>query len=303
MRNILLPFLSFVLAISACLLSGCKRQETAQEAQTDSINVVENWKLGIAFWTFHSFSLPDALAKIDSAGIEYVEAVTFFRSGPELKDSLIGQLSPAGIEKVKSMLAAHNLTVESMYIGGDKTLKSWDDQFKIARTLGAKFVTTEPPLDMLDEIDSLAGAYSMKVAIHEHWKGVSKYWHPDSVLAAIQGHPNFGACADLGHWPKSGVDPLEAVKKLDGHIIAIHLKDIAEYNNTKIQDVPVGTGVVDFPAIFAELKRQNFEGPLYIERDAEDKPSNLPSVIKTVEYYNEEVGKLKGVKIKVKSEK
>jgi len=33
--------------------------------------------------------------------------------------------------------------------------------------------------------------------------------------------------------------------------------DVAEYNNIKIQDVPVGTGVVNFPAVFKELKRQN----------------------------------------------
>lgn len=181
-----------------------------------------------------------------------------------------------------------------MYIGGDETVESWKKQFDKAKELGAKFVTAEPPITLWDEIDSLAGVYGMKVAIHEHWKGVSAYWHPDSVLAAIKDHPNFGACADTGHWPKSGVDPVEAVKKLEGHIIALHLKDIAEFNNDKIQDVPVGTGVVDFPAIFAELKRQNFTGPIYIERDAEDKPSNLPSVFQTIKYYNEQVGKLEG---------
>ncbi|MEO8474988.1 MAG: sugar phosphate isomerase/epimerase family protein, partial [Chryseolinea sp.] len=257
------------------------------------VDVASSWKLGVAFWTFHAFSLPEALNKIDSAGIDYIEAVTFFKSGAELKDSLIGDLSPAGIEKVKAMLASHRLTVESMYIDGGTTVDSWVRQFEMAKTMGAKFVTTEPPLKMWDELDSLAGVYGMKVAIHEHWKGVSKYWHPDSVLAAIKGHPNFGACADLGHWPKSGVDPLEAVKTLEGHIISVHLKDIAEMNNPKLMDVPAGTGIVDFPAIFAELKRQKFNGPIYIERDAEDKPSNLPSVIKTVEYFNTEVAKLK----------
>ncbi len=282
-----------LMVMTILFLSACRTEKPAPGVSADSLDVNRDWKLGVAFWTFHTFTLPDALAKIDSAGVDYIEAVTFFRSGAELKDSLIGQLSPSGIDKVKRMIADHNLTVGSMYIGGDQTIASWKKEFEIAKTLGAKFVTTEPPLNMLDEIDSLAGAYGMKVAIHEHWKGVSKYWSPDSVLAAIQGHPNFGACADLGHWPKSGVNPVDAVKKLDGHIIALHLKDIAEFNNTKIVDVPVGTGVVDFPAVFAELKRQNFKGPIYIERDAEEKPSNLPSVLKTVEYYNSEIAKLK----------
>ena len=179
------------------------------------------------------------------------------------------------------------------YIVGDSTIQSWKKQFEIAQRFGVKYVTTEPPLHLWDEIDSLAGAFGIKVAIHEHWKCVSHYWTPDTVLLAIQGHPNFGACADLGHWPKSGIDPVEAVKKLSGHIFTVHLKDIKAFNDPTLKDVPVGTGVVNFPAVFAELKKQHFSGYIFIERDAEDLPSNLPSVLQTVKYYNEQVSKLK----------
>jgi hypothetical protein len=48
----------------------------------------------------------------------------------------------------------------------------------LQREFGVAFVTTEPPLNMWNSIDSLAGAYNIKVAIHEHWKGVSHYWNP-----------------------------------------------------------------------------------------------------------------------------
>lgn len=292
MKTNLIIVLSIV-CLTILFSCGGKKAETETAATSAStVDVANDWKLGIAFWTFHTFSLPEALDRIDSSGLDIVEAPTFFKSGVALKDSLIGDLSPAGLEQVKALFKKHNIVIESMYIGGDKTVESWKRQFDVAKELGAKFVTAEPQLELWDEIDSLAGLYGMKVAIHEHWKGVSKYWHPDSVLAAIKDHPNFGACADLGHWPKSGVDPTEAVKKLEGHIIALHLKDIAEFNNPKIQDVPVGMGVVDFPAVFAELKRQNFKGPIYIERDAEDKPDNLPSVFQTITYYNEEIRKL-----------
>jgi sugar phosphate isomerase/epimerase len=119
------------------------------------------------------------------------------------------------------------------------------------------------------------------------------YWHPDTVLLAIQGHPNFGACADLGHWPKSGIDPVDGVNKLQGHIIAIHLKDIAAFNDPTLKDVPVGTGVVNFPVVFQSLKDHNFRGAIYIERDAEDLPSNLPSVMNTIDYYNKQIPLLK----------
>jgi len=278
-KHLLLPALLYAFSYSA--------------VQSQAVNPKKDWSLGIAMYTFHTVAYPEALAKVDSAGIKMIEAMTFHQAGAALKDSAISKLSPFGIAKLKKLAIDRGIKIESVYIGGGKTIDSWKKEFEIAKALGARFVTSEPPVNMWDTIDSLAGVYGMKVAIHEHWKGVSAYWHPDSVLAAIKNHPNFGACADLGHWPKSGIDPVDGVKKLSGHIIAIHLKDIAAFNDPKLKDVTVGTGVVNFPSVFVELKKQGFKGPVYIEKDVENLPSNLPSVIETVKYYNKEVGKLK----------
>jgi len=184
------------------------------------------------------------------------------------------------------------LQMKSIYVFGGKTIASWKSGFELAKRLKVEFITAEPQKELWDSIDSLAGIYHIKVAIHNHWKGMSIYWHPDSVLAAIKGHPNFGACPDLGHWPKSGIDAVYGLKKLQGHILAIHLKDADELNNTKANDVNLGKGVVNFKAAFDELKRQNYKGYIYIERDADYRPSNLPSVIEEIGYYNQLVSKL-----------
>jgi sugar phosphate isomerase/epimerase len=257
------------------------------------INPVTDWKFGIALWTFHTFSFSEGLDKVDSSGLKYIEPNNFTKTLPELNDSSLQQLSPAGIQKLKSLIEQRGLLCKSIYVGGGKDVAGWKKQFEIAKQLGVEIITTEPELNMWDSIDSLAGIYKIKIAIHEHWKGTSHYWNPDTTLLALKNHPNFGVCADLGHWPKSGINPLDAVKKLSGHILAIHLKDIAAYNDPKLVDVPVGTGIIDFPAIFSELKKQNFKGYIYIERDATDQPSNLPSVIQTIKYYNEQVVKIK----------
>ncbi|MBC7508309.1 MAG: sugar phosphate isomerase/epimerase [Ferruginibacter sp.] len=294
MKKTILPFLLLAIFFAACNNAAQKTAAETDSASTSSaVDPARDWKFGIALWTFHTVNFPESLDKVDSAGLSYIEPNTFHKAGPALKDTLVGQLSADGIDKLKALISKKGLKVESIYVNGDSTLQSWKKQFDIAKQLGVIFVTTEPPLNMWDSIDSLAGAYGIKVAIHEHWKGMSHYWNPDTVLLAIKNHPNFGACADLGHWPKSGINPVEGIKKLSGHIIAIHLKDIAAFNDPTLKDVPAGTGVVDFPAIFAELKKQNFKGHIYIERDAEDLPSNLPSVIKTVKYYNDQLSKLK----------
>lgn len=280
--------LLLILLISKSIATFGQAGSTLKARRTPS-----EWKFGVALWTFHTVNFQDALAKVDSAGITYIEPNTFHKVGPALKDSAINQLSPGGIANLRKLIDQRRLQAESVYIVGDKTITSWKKQFDIAKGLGVKFVTAEPPINLWDEIDSLAGIYGMKVAIHEHWRGVSQYWHPDSVLAALKNHPNFGACADLGHWPKSGINPVDALKKLKGHIIGVHLKDIAAYNDPSLKDVPVGTGIIDFAAVFEELKRQKFSGPIYVERDAEDKPSNLTSVLETKKYYYEQLKRLK----------
>jgi len=284
----------------ASLFAACNNSQQSNNATNDStaatastVDPSKDWKFGVALWTFHDVDFPQALDRVDSAGLKYIEPNTFTKAGAELKDSIIMSLSPAGIEKLKAMIAQKGLTCESIYIAGDTSIKSWVRQFDIAKQFGVQFVTTEPPLNMWNQIDSLAGAYGIKVAIHEHWKGFSHYWDTDTTLMALKDHPNFYVCADLGHWPKSGVDPLDAVKKLSGHIIAVHFKDIAAYNDPKLKDVVTGTGVVKFPEIFAELKKQNFNGHIYIERDSIEPMGNVASVVQEVKYYNDQVSKLK----------
>lgn len=276
-------FLAALLVISTNLFAQNKKKVAGASDP-------KNWKLGVALYTFNPFPFPEQLAKADSAGLKFVEGYTFGKGGAELKDSLIMNLSSAGIEKLNRQVKDMGLRMESIYLVGGKTIDKWTREFELAKKLNVIYVTAEPPIDLWDSVDSLAGVYGMKVALHNHWKGTSAYWHPDSVLAALKNHPNFRVCADIGHWPKSGINPVEGLKKLEGHLIALHLKDIAAYNDPKLKDVPVGTGVIDFPAVFKELKRQNFSGHIIIERDAQDKPSNLPSVIQTVRYYNEQLG-------------
>lgn len=275
------------LVIVTAIFSACGSNKTASNETNVIGDSSKDLTLGVALWTFHNVDFPTSLKMADSAGLKLVEPNTFHSAGKELNDTLLGQLSPAGIEKLKSYADQLKIKIGSIYLGGGKTIQDWKNDFEKAKQFGVRYVTAEPPVDMWDSIDSLAGVYGMMVAIHEHWKGVSAYWHPDSVLAAIKGHKNFGACADLGHYPKSGINSLDAVKKLEGHIIGVHLKDIAAMNNPRLVDVRVGTGIVQFPEIFQELKRQKFDGYIYIERDSIETPSNVASVIETVKYFNE----------------
>ncbi len=254
-------------------------------AQNKTTKETVGWKLGLALYSYNASSLPEELAFAKKSGVKSIEGFSFGKAGTELKDSIIMTLSPAGLLKIKALIKKSGLHMESMYVTGGNTIAQWKRDFEIAKALELKFVTGEPDRSMLNSVDSLAGVYGIKLALHNHWKGASQYWHPDSTLAALKGHSNFGVCADVRHYPKSGIVPEAALKKLAGHIMALHLADIAEFNNTQLRDAPVGTGVVNFPKIFEELKKQNFHGTINVERDQQDLPNNLISVQQIVSYY------------------
>ena len=107
----------------------------------------------------------------------------------------------------------------------------------------------------------------------------------DTVAAAVKGRsPLLGACADVGHWVRSGLDPVECLKKLEGRVIALHFKDLNE-RDTKAHDVPWGTGVSNTKGMLVELQRQKFKGAFCVEYETNWENSS-PEIAKCVEWFN-----------------
>ncbi len=252
---------------------------------------ISDWKIGIQLWTFRMFTITEALDKADSCGVKYIEAFWGQQLDKESKDAFGINMTQVGKDKLKALLASHKIKMVAMGVISPGTKEDWLAAFKLAKEFNLSYITAEPKKNLWDYVDSLAGAFAIKVAIHDHPKP-NAYQSPDSVLAAMKGHPNLGSCADVGHWARNGLDVVECLKKLEGHIYGVHLKDIKEFDNPRAADTVVGKGVIKFAPIFAELKRQNFSGMFSIEHESNWYHS-VPDVIETVKLYNKEVGKLK----------
>ena len=280
--------ITIFLLVSLCILIyACGNNATnLSSAKQNNVQTSADWNMGVALYSFNLFPFAVSLQKADSAGLKFVEGFSFHKLGGEFKDSTMANISYAGIGRMKQLLNDKDLDMRSMYVSDAKDAQEWKQYFEMAKTLGMEFLVCEPDPAHWDILDSLGEIYNIKTAIHEHAKGSSMYWHPDSVLAAINGRKNIGACADLGHWVRSGLDPVKCLNQLKGHIIGIHLKDIAESNNPKGEDVLVGTGVIDFPGVVKELKSQNFKGVVYVECEHKME-NNVPDVIESIKYFNQ----------------
>lgn len=295
MKHLMMGLLAFVVFAFAV---GCGNGATTTVAEdstvavtADSFDIAGNWKIGIQMWTFNHFTFTEALNKADSAGVKNIEAYWGQPLGGDMKGEFGIAMNEDARTKLKQLLQSKGIQIVAMGVIAPADKAEWVKAFDLAKEFGLSYITSEPKKDQWNMIDSLAGSYGIKVAIHEHGNP-NPYWHPDSVLAAINGRSNIGACGDVGHWSRSGLDPVECLKKLEGHVYGVHLKDIKVFNQINAEDTVVGKGVINFPAIFAELKRQQFKGMMSIEQES-NWLNSLPDVTGTVKYYHEQVAKLK----------
>jgi len=256
---------------AACWWAACSPTENKGDSH-----------VGVALYSFNRFPLAEGLQKVKESGARNVEFFSFHKPGGTFGEKSLGELDKAELTAVQSLVQENGLELVSMYADGH-TVDEWRKLFEQGKQLGVKFLVGEPDKGLWDALDQMAAANGMKLAIHQHAKGQSQYWHPDSVLAALEGHPNFGVCADLGHWSRSGLDPVACLKELEGRIISVHAKDLDSFGNLEAADIRVGTGIIDYDAVFAELERQHFNGYMFVECE-HDWDNNFDDVKAAVEF-------------------
>lgn len=223
------------------------------------------WKLGSQAYTFRLYTFAQALDKIDSCGLRYVEIYPGQVIGDGSTEKVGAGLSAEGRAKMKKLAKDKNITMQAFGVVGAKDAEEWEKVFQFAQDMGIQVINVEPSDEHLDIVSQLCDKYKIHAALHNHPKP-SKYWTPDVVLASLDGRSKYmGAAADVGHWMRSGLDPVECLKKLDGRILHLHFKDLNEFGIRNAHDVHWGTGKLPIEEIIVELKRQKFKGMLSAE--------------------------------------
>ena len=211
------------------------------------------------------------------------------------KSSTINLTQP-DFEAIQARMRAKGISPTFVNMGVVKPVLDEAETRKIfegAKRMGITVLVAEPETHnrieelgpVMDVVEKLAKEYQIKVAIHNHPGPKSFYWHPDTVLAAVQGRsPLLGACADVGHWVRSGLDPVDCLKKLEGRVIALHFKDLDQATLSG-HDVPWGTGVSNVKGMLAELKRQKFKGAFCVEYEF-NWENSVPEIAQSVAWFN-----------------
>lgn len=228
------------------------------------------FEVGCQAWTFHDFSLFEAIDKTAEAGAPTIEFIPNQKLSVEEPSVKFGHDAPKEVwDKVKAKLAEKHVTpVAYGVVGIPKDEAGARKIFEFAKYFGLQTINTES-VDSIDTFEPLVKEYDIKVGFHDHPKRPDhpeyKMWDPEYILSVVKDRdPRIGSCADTGHWVRSGLKPVDAIRILKGHIVSSHLKDL----NVPLpsgHDMPWGEGVSDVNGILEEYKKQDFVGPISIE--------------------------------------
>ena len=277
--------LSIIVVCSAFLLAISCSNSSKTNKQESSLAENLNWKLSMQSYTFHLFTVPEALEKTAELGLNYIEIYPGQRMGTEFGDAVFGySLTTENREQLKQLAESKGVKIISSGVW-TASRDEWAQIFSFAKDMEIEFISAEPVKDDWDVVEKLAEEYGIKVAVHNH-PNENSYWKPEILLECIGDRSSLiGSSADVGHYKRMDIDPIPALKKLEGRIISLHFKDIApKGSEEKLEDVVWGTGILDVKGMLEELNRQNFEGYFTIEYEA-NWENNLPQIKESIDYF------------------
>jgi len=221
--------------------------------------------LGIQMYSLRGYPVDEALGHVKDLGLKVIE---FYPGMFPVTDD------QAAIDAMKDKVSALGLTMSAYGVNRfTKDAAANRKLFAFAKAAGIPILGADPDPDSFASLDDLVKEFDIRIAIHNHGP-THRYNKVIDVLDAIEKHDRrIGACADLGHYLRSGEQPTEVIRLLAGRLYGIHLKDFAEMQD-KTKGVILGQGHIDVPAVFAALEQAKFPADGALSIEYEEHPTN-----------------------------
>ena len=254
-------------------------------AQVETAHRTGGMMLGVQAWTFNKFSVMEAIEKAAAAGSKNIELFPGQAVGKDFPGVGVGpDMGPAATEALQNQLRKFGVNVVAYGVTGiDKDEAGARKLFAWAKSLGIGILNTES-VDAIDTMDKMVKEFDIKVGFHDHPKTNNpnyRMWDPNYIYDLVKNHDKrIGSCADTGHWVRSGIKPVDALRALHGRVVSSHLKDLNVFS-PEGHDVPYGTGVSDVKAILDEFHREGFRGSVSIEYEY-NWDTSLPEVAECI---------------------
>jgi sugar phosphate isomerase/epimerase len=238
--------------------------------------------------------VPGTLQKVEDLGIKYVELAGTYGKSPE---------------QFKQMLTEHFLTPVSAHFPYERFRDDVEGVAKEAQILGLKYVGvawvphdgdfTEKACRDAAKVFNAAGEalakHKLKFFYHAH--GYEFQPSTDGTLFDLllrETNPkNVSIEMDVFWMVHPGQDPVKLLEKYPTRFELMHIKDMKKGTPTGLltghtdvnNDVALGTGMLDFPAILKAAKKAGIKY-YFIEDESDASAEHIPQSLKYLEQVN-----------------
>lgn len=265
MKKIIIALAALTLIVSAC-------------APKTTLHPSENVKIGVAGFTFRSFSIDETLACLQKMGVHYLSIKDFWLP----LDSTVEEM-----DAFKEKCASYDV---DGYILGPIYMHSEaevDRAFAYTERYGINMFIGVPDYELLDYVIAKVAETGIKVAIHTHGPDGAAFPDIRTVVEKV-GDPSLGVgcCMDLGHTFRMGYDVAKDIEEFGEWIYDVHIKDETAADKSG-NTWEMGRGKIDFIPVIKAFRKIGYDGVISLEFE---KDGNAPQT-----GVAESIGYLRGV--------
>jgi sugar phosphate isomerase/epimerase len=182
--------------------------------------------------------------------------------------------------------AGVNIRIVKFGLNADMPDEEINYCFNVARVLGCKAITCEPPLSHTKRLGEIAAKHQIMLGYHGHSNMTSEeaFAKPSSWETAMSHSKWNGANIDVGHFTAgNNFSPAEFIKKYHNRITNLHLKD---RKMNQGPNMPWGQGDTQIKEILQLMKREKYAFPACIELEypVPEGSSVMAELAKCVQY-------------------
>ena len=234
----------------------------------------EDFKIGVAGYTYRSFDIDQTLAFLKSMEVHYMSVKDWWLPLDSTKEQM---------DAFKAKCREYDV---EPYILGPIYMRSEaevDRAFAYTERYGSDVFIGVPNYELTDYVIKKVKDTGIKVAIHTHGPDGAPFPNIQKV-AEVYKDPSLGigCCMDLGHSVRMGEDIVKDIKKYKAWIYDIHIKDESEASK-KGQTWEMGRGVMDFRPIVKVLRQIKYKGVVSLEFEKNGKNPH-PGVAESIGY-------------------
>ena len=234
----------------------------------------EDFKIGVAGYTYRSFDIDQTLAFLKSMEVHYMSVKDWWLPLDSTKEQM---------DAFKAKCREYDV---EPYILGPIYMRSEaevDRAFAYAERYGSDVFIGVPNYELTDYVIKKVKETGIKVAIHTHGPDGAPFPNIQKV-AEVYKDPSLGigCCMDLGHSVRMGEDIVKDIKKYKAWIYDIHIKDESEASKEG-KTWEMGRGVMDFRPIVKVLRQIKYKGVVSLEFEKNGKNPH-PGVAESIGY-------------------